>query len=171
MRNLFTKYPVISWMSVGYVLYSLLPFIGMSIGDSLGEYGEIFRFSMFLWPYPLILSLQSWIDITSNTLLLFYPLGLGLVIIYGHYFILIACLRYATGNPHRSKLKASRQFKCPVAPNGWYGSTAAVRDLRSGGPLSGVERTKSAGKQTSALECLQSGAKRTYRRHGLGVRC
>jgi hypothetical protein len=38
MRNLFTKYPVISWMSVGYVLYSLLPFIGMAIGDSLGEY-------------------------------------------------------------------------------------------------------------------------------------
>ncbi len=29
------------------------------------------------------------------------------------------------------------------------GSTAAVRGLRSGGPLSGVERTKSAGKQTS----------------------
>ena len=86
MRNLFTKYPVISWMSVGYVLYSLLPFIGMAIGDSLGEYGEIFRFSMFLWPYPLILSLQSWIDMNSRTLLLFYPLGLGLVIIYGHYF-------------------------------------------------------------------------------------
>ena len=86
MRNLFTKYPVISWMSVGYVLYSLLPFIGMAIGDSLGEYGEIFRFSTFLWPYPLILSLQGLIDINSITLLLFYPLGLGLVIIFGHYF-------------------------------------------------------------------------------------
>ncbi len=73
-------------MSVGYVLYSLLPFIGMAIGDNLGEYGEIFRFSMFLWPYPLILSLQSWIDMSSRTLLLFYPLGLVLVIIYGHYF-------------------------------------------------------------------------------------
>ncbi len=68
-------------MSVGYVLYSLLPFIGMAIGDSLGEYGGIFRFSTFLWPYPLILSLQSWIDMNSKTLLLFYPFGLGLVII------------------------------------------------------------------------------------------
>ena len=86
MRNLFTKYPVISWMSVGYVLYSLLPFIGMAIGDSLGEYGEIFGLSVFLWPYPLILSLQSWIETNSMTLLLFYPLGLGLVIIFGHYF-------------------------------------------------------------------------------------
>ncbi len=86
MKSLFTKYPVICWMSLGYVLYSLLPFVGMAIGDSLGEYGEIFRFTMFLWPYPLILSLQSWIDMNSRTLLLFYPLGLVLVIISGHYF-------------------------------------------------------------------------------------
>ncbi len=73
-------------MSVGYVLYSLLPIIGMSIGDSLGEYGEIFGFSIILWPYPLMLSLQSWIDVNSRILLLFYPLGLGLVVIFGHYF-------------------------------------------------------------------------------------
>ncbi len=73
-------------MSVGYVLYSLLPLIGMAIGDSLGEYGEIFGYSMFLWPYPLILTLQSWMDMNSTTLLLFYPLGLVLVIIFGHYF-------------------------------------------------------------------------------------
>ena len=86
MKSVFSKYPVICWMSVGYVLYSLLPFVGMAIGDSLGEYGEIFRYSMILWPYPLILSLQSWIDMSSRTLLLFYPLGLVLVIIYGHYF-------------------------------------------------------------------------------------
>ncbi len=72
-------------MSVGYVLYSLLPFIGMVIDESLGEYGEIFGFSIILWPYPLILSLQSWIDMNSRTLLFFYPLGLGLVIIFGHY--------------------------------------------------------------------------------------
>ena len=86
MRNSFTKYPVISWMSVGYVLYSLLPLIGMAIGESLGEYDEIFGYSMFLWPYPLILTLQSWVDMNSTTLLLIYPLGLGLVIIFGHYF-------------------------------------------------------------------------------------
>ncbi len=73
-------------MSLGYVLYSLFPFIGMATGDSLGEYGEIFGLSVFLWPYPLILSLQSWIDMNSWTFLLFYPLGLGLVIIFGHYF-------------------------------------------------------------------------------------
>ncbi len=71
---------------MGYVLSSLLPVIGMAIGDSLGEYGEIFGFSTLLWPYPLILSLQSWIDINSGALLLLYPIGLGLVIIFGHYF-------------------------------------------------------------------------------------
>ncbi len=85
-------------MSVGYLLYSLLPFIGMTIGDSLGEYGEIFRFSIFLWPYPLILSLQNWIDINSRILLLFYPLGLGLVILFGSYFQRVF---YISGNRKR----------------------------------------------------------------------
>ena len=89
MRNLFNKNPVISWLSLGYVLYSLLPLIGMVIDDSLGEYGEIFVFSMFLWPYPLILTLQSWINMDSTILLLIYPLGLGIVIIFGHYFEMI----------------------------------------------------------------------------------
>ena len=74
-------------MSLGYVLSSLLPFIGIIIGDIFGEYGEIFGLSIFLWPYPLILSLQSWVDINSwVTVLLFYILGLGLVVIFGHYF-------------------------------------------------------------------------------------
>ncbi len=37
-------------------------------------------------------------------------------------------------------------------------------------PLSGVERTKSARKQTSASECRLLGDKRTYWRHGLDFR-
>ena len=86
MKHLFIKYPVVSWISTGYIFYSVLPLIGTVIGDSFGEYGEIFGFTVFLWPYPLALALQSWVSSSSLTAwLLIYLVGLGLVILFGHY--------------------------------------------------------------------------------------
>ncbi len=59
----------------------------------------------------------------------------------------------------------------PLIINVRCGSTTDSRDLPLPRLLSGVKRTETARKRTCRLQCLLLRVERTYRRHGLGVRC
>ncbi|TSC75888.1 MAG: hypothetical protein G01um101430_58 [Parcubacteria group bacterium Gr01-1014_30] len=88
MKKLILKYPLATWMSIGYLIFIAILFIGIFLNRFavFGEFGDALSMTFFLWPYPLVLALQTWINPSGINFLLFaYPLGLGLVIFFGFY--------------------------------------------------------------------------------------
>ena len=115
MEKLFTKYPLAAWMSTGYLIFVIFSFVGNILSmfkKIFGELGDVISMLFFVWPYPLALSLQTWIDpVNINFLLFAYPLGLGLVILFGLY--LQRLLKIFNGSPH-SHLWSILLFPIPL---------------------------------------------------------
>ena len=74
-------------MGIGYLIFIAVFFIGTILNSFgiFGELGDAFRMAFFLWPYPLILALQTWISTASNFWFAADLLGFGMVIIFGLY--------------------------------------------------------------------------------------
>ena len=72
------------WMGIPYVGFCLLLPLGAASIELIGELADVLVLSTYLWPYPLLLSLQglfepgNWACILGADIL-----GLGLVLVWG----------------------------------------------------------------------------------------
>ena len=75
MKNKILKFSIST-----YIIFCLLFFVKY-LRPILGELSDIFMMSIYLWPYPLALSLQKWINPDSYLNWMFLDF-LGLLIVY-----------------------------------------------------------------------------------------
>lgn len=52
----------VSEMAAGYVLFSGLAVVGHLAKPALGEVADFLAMSAVVWPYPLMLALQTWVS-------------------------------------------------------------------------------------------------------------
>ena len=74
-------------MAVMYIGFSSLFWVGEWVGQSrsiVGELGDVLAMTLLIWPYLLVLSLQSWIPVTEISFFFLQLLGLGLVVVFGY---------------------------------------------------------------------------------------
>ena len=72
-------------MALGYVLFSSLAIVGRLAKPALGELADLLGMSAIVWPYPLMLALQTWIS--PGSLFWLFFLG-GLLLTVGSGFLL-----------------------------------------------------------------------------------
>ena len=73
-----------STMTTGYILFSSLAVVGRIAKPFLGELGDILSMGVVLWPYPLMLALQTWIPLGS-LFWVFFVGGLFVTIAFGFF--------------------------------------------------------------------------------------
>ena len=76
------KSPLVAAAASWYLLFCLLLPISALRGDEGPEILDALMMSAYLWPYPLALSLQHWLNTDSGlSILMLDVLGLGLVLV------------------------------------------------------------------------------------------
>jgi hypothetical protein len=78
----FSGYRLVSEMAVGYVVYSSLAVVGHLAKPTLGEVADFLAMSAVVWPYPLMLALQTWVSPGSLSWL-FLVGGLIVTVLFG----------------------------------------------------------------------------------------
>ena len=61
MVRIFTERPIVAVSTTSYLVFCFLGPLGILLKPLLGEIADVGMMSVFLWPYPLLLSLQQWI--------------------------------------------------------------------------------------------------------------
>ncbi len=75
-------YRFVSEMAAGYVVYSSLAVLGHLAKPTLGEVADFLAMSAVVWPYPLMLALQTWASPGSLSWLFFIG-GLFVAVVFG----------------------------------------------------------------------------------------
>jgi len=84
--SFFRRYRLTFNMVLVYLLFTSFAYIGPILKPFIGEFGDMLQMLIILWPYPLILALQTWIPNPGNWVSMSIILGgLLLVLSFGLY--------------------------------------------------------------------------------------